>query len=159
MVFSTQVTDVSPEQRFSGTLTLTEFQRLFSSCHHFWTQVSNLTNFQNSSVSKALKGEDKFLETNPIRPMAFAATTQISLVTLLLSVYRVLGERLKVLGASVQTRAAGARQGLGHPPTLEEMEVLKQLKLLFEHCKTLTVSAARRIAHLTAWLLPRHVFK
>lgn len=159
VVFSTSITDTPPDLRFPGTFSLVELQRLSASCHHVWTRVSELIDFSNLSVSRALKGDHKFFESNPVLPISWAATTQISYVSLLLAVYRVLGERLRVLGTSVQTRAGRARQGLGHPPSFEEMEALKQLKILFEVGKTRCLLACRRTAHLTAWLLPKQVFK
>lgn len=139
--------DISINDRFPSTLSSEQFTKLSASCHSVWNAISNLLQQSDNLVHDVLASREKALEPSQMVLVLYATAIRMYLVSGQLAVHRSLEERLQVLIDSFRTR----------DPSLEELEVLKSLTLLYETAKTQALSDCRLTTHFVARIVPDHI--
>jgi hypothetical protein len=138
-----------PQERFPMLPTSADNKKLSKACHAIWKSNEALIAFFDRCTLKSWRQMEAL---KIFQPKSWIAAVKITSAMIMLSVYRILGERhrLNTDYLSAVSRAHGA-----HVISAEDVNQSRQLKELFQQSSQRALLSCRRVARLVEKLLQK----
>lgn len=138
-----------PQERFPMLPTSTDNKKLSKACHAVWKSNEALIAFFDRCTLKSWRQMEAL---KIFQPKSWIAAVKITSAMIVLSVYRILGERHRLNAdyLSAVSRAHGA-----HVISAEDISQARQLKELFQLSSQKALMSCRRVARLIEKLLQK----
>ncbi|PWN18767.1 hypothetical protein BCV69DRAFT_314331 [Microstroma glucosiphilum] len=138
-----------PQERFPMLPTSSDNKKLSKACHAVWKSNEALIAFFDRCTLKSWRQMEAL---KIFQPKSWIAAVKITSAMIILSVYRILGERHRLNAdyLSAVSRAHGA-----HVISSEDAHQSRQLKELFQHSSQKALLSCRRVARLVEKILQK----